>query len=131
MKRIIIYNHIQALTSPPLCLTPDPVASRIANLMLSATALPSSYSASLSSNLPLNRDKGTSKRGFNSLEVEEEEMEKRRREKIMKLMDSSSSSLGSSSTGGLASGGSGSKAGNSSGSGSGGGVETRSNFVPT
>ncbi|GAC74933.1 hypothetical protein PANT_13c00071 [Moesziomyces antarcticus T-34] len=72
---------ILALTAPPLCLTPDPQATRIANLMLSATALPSAYSPSQDS--PFRSSK---KRGANSIEMEREEMDRQRREKIMRLM---------------------------------------------
>lgn len=72
---------ILALTAPPLCLTPDPQATRIANLMLSSTALPSAYNPSHDSPY-----RSAKKRGANSIEMEKEEANRQRREKIMRLM---------------------------------------------
>ncbi|TKY89639.1 hypothetical protein EX895_001424 [Sporisorium graminicola] len=72
---------ILALTAPPLCLTPDPQATRIANLMLSSTALPSAYNPSQDSPF-----RSAKKRGANSIEMEKEEANRQRREKIMRLM---------------------------------------------
>lgn len=76
------------LTAPPLCLTPDPQATRISNLMLSATAPPSAYTPSACSPLPFNRN-ASKKRGANSIEMEKEELNRQRREKIMRLMENS------------------------------------------
>ncbi|CDW98626.1 hypothetical protein [Sporisorium scitamineum] len=72
---------ILALTAPPLCLTPDPQATRIANLMLSSTALPSACNPSKDSPY-----RSAKKRGANSIEMEKEEANRQRREKIMRLM---------------------------------------------
>ncbi|CBQ68608.1 conserved hypothetical protein [Sporisorium reilianum SRZ2] len=72
---------ILALTAPPLCLTPDPQATRIANLMLSSTALPSAYNPSHDSPY-----RSAKKRGANSIEMEKEEANRQRRDKIMRLM---------------------------------------------
>lgn len=82
---------MQTLTSPPLCLTPDLQASRIANIMLSATALPSAYSPGPSAPLPFFRHASDRKRGINSIEVELDEANKKRREKIMRMMQRGSS----------------------------------------
>lgn len=72
---------ILALTAPPLCLTPDAHVTRIANLMLSSTALPSAYNPSQDSPF-----RAAKKRGANSIEMEREEANRQRREKIMRLM---------------------------------------------
>ncbi|EPQ31636.1 uncharacterized protein PFL1_00969 [Pseudozyma flocculosa PF-1] len=77
---------ILSLTAPPLCLSPDPQASRIANLMLSSTAPPSAYAPSSASPLPFHRN-ASKKRGANSIEMEKEEASRQRREKIMRMME--------------------------------------------
>ena len=79
---------ILALTAPPLCLTPDPQVTRIANLMLSSTALPSAYSPSHDSPY-----RSAKKRGANSIEMEKEEANKQRRDKIMRLMQNGHKSV--------------------------------------
>lgn len=81
-----MHQQSQNITSPPLCLTPDVQVSRIANLMLSATALPSTYSPVASSPLPYHR-RASRKRGINSIEVEMDKANKKRREKILRLME--------------------------------------------
>lgn len=82
---------LQSLTGPPLCLEPDPQATRIANLMLAASAPPAAYLPSSQSVLPHHRNQG-SKRGFNSVEAEREEQGRKRRVKIMRLMERGSAS---------------------------------------
>ncbi|UZJ52722.1 hypothetical protein CBS101457_002042 [Exobasidium rhododendri] len=85
-----IESRILTLTSPPLCLTPDPQVSRIANLMLGATAPPCAYSPLPTAPLPYFRQTDR-KRGINSIEVEMDEANKKRREKIMRMMEKGSS----------------------------------------
>jgi transcription factor SPT20 len=72
-------------------LTPDLQASRIANVMLSATAPPCAYSPSPTTSLPYFTP-SIRKRGINSIEVEMDESNKKRREKIMRMMEKGSSS---------------------------------------
>lgn len=64
--------------------------SRIANLMLSATAPPCAYSPSSTAPLPYFRHSDR-KRGINSIEVELDESNRKKREKIMRMMEKGSS----------------------------------------
>lgn len=69
----------------------------MANLTLSATALPSAYNPSSSASsgppLPYHRHQqqaqtaSTRKRGINSIEVEADEANRKKRDKIMRLME--------------------------------------------
>lgn len=72
------------LTAPPLCLTPDPHAMRIANLMLSST-MPPAYCPHTPSFQRYRREKGTGHK-LNSVELELERSQDARREQIMSMM---------------------------------------------
>ncbi|CAO1628311.1 unnamed protein product [Parajaminaea phylloscopi] len=93
-----IESKILATTSAPLCLTPDPHASRIANLMLAATAPPSRYLPAKplphQRHLPLPKppQRTPDKTESTSSEIDqqkllEERAEQRRRETLMRLME--------------------------------------------
>ena len=81
---LAIEAQIVNLTAPPLCLTPDPHVTRIANLMLSSTVPPSFYTGSLSSD-PYTSHPVTGHR-LNSIELEKAKSEDVRREQIMQIM---------------------------------------------
>lgn len=110
---VLMRTPSQALTTPPLCLDPDPHVARIANLMLNATAAPSSLPSSHSSRTTLvplphasasapaaegeaeadEEEQGAERSGAlkrrapgNSTELEEEAAKRRRREEIMRFM---------------------------------------------
>lgn len=72
------------LTAPPLCLTPDPHAMRMANWMLSST-MPPAFFPQTPSFQPYRREKGTGNK-LNSVECEQERSQDARREQIMAMM---------------------------------------------
>lgn len=80
--------HVEAqilqATAPPLCLTPDPHVTRIANLMLSSTMPPSVYPRTPNAQ-PYQRDRATGHR-LNSIELEHAENQDANRAQIMRMM---------------------------------------------
>lgn len=91
-------SKILALTSAPLCLTPDTHVARIANLMLAATAPASKYLSSR--NLPHQRSlppieprgialgkKSADQSDVNDQQIQRQLAEARKREALMKLME--------------------------------------------
>lgn len=92
-----VESKILALTSAPLCLTPDPHASRIANLMLAATAPPSQYATNRTlphqRHLPplhpqrLKANKEDSFAAGIDREAQQKLVERRRRQALMRLME--------------------------------------------
>jgi len=81
---LAIEAQIVNLTAPPLCLTPDPHVTRIANLMLSSTVPPSFQIGSLTSE-PYKSHSDTGHR-LNSIEREQAKSEDVRREQVMHIM---------------------------------------------
>lgn len=79
-----IESRILNLTAPPLCLTPNPHAMRIANLMLSST-MPPQYYPQTPSFQRYRREKGTGNK-LNSVDLELERSQDARREQIMSMM---------------------------------------------
>ncbi|WFD30375.1 hypothetical protein MSPP1_001394 [Malassezia sp. CBS 17886] len=75
---------VQNLTVPPLCLTPDPHAMHMANLMLSST-VPNAYYPLSPTFQPYRRDKATGWK-LNSVERELARSQDARHEQIMALM---------------------------------------------
>ncbi|WFD19557.1 Transcription factor spt20 [Malassezia caprae] len=81
---LAVEAQIVNLTAPPLCLTPDPHVTRIANLMLSSTVPPSFHIGSVSSeNYQSHPDTGDR---LNSIEREQAKSKDVRREQVMQIM---------------------------------------------
>ncbi|PWN30314.1 hypothetical protein BDZ90DRAFT_229331 [Jaminaea rosea] len=90
-----IESKILNLTSPPLCLTPDPHATRIANVMLATTAPPSRYAPvrpmpHQKTLPPLEPRKATTiSESADDEEAQRELAEKAKREAVMRMMTGS------------------------------------------
>ncbi|WFC94284.1 Transcription factor spt20 [Malassezia brasiliensis] len=96
-KALQIESKILNLTAPPLCLSPDPHAMRMANLMLSSTMPPHNYPETPTFQR-YRRDKTTGNK-LNSVELELERSQDARREQIMSMMKGGWATNSSSSNG--------------------------------
>lgn len=90
-----IESRMLALTASPLCLDPDPHATKVANLIMAATSPASHYASSATQQLfpppepvlpPMEKPETDQDRAEQKL-LQREAFEKQRREAFMKLMD--------------------------------------------